>query len=87
MKKKSPRKETRAEEAYVRDMALSPVLEKLDRRAARIISGEEYPEPLKRFRERERCAARIHAACCSASSISDFTRNEFPQGRLFSLDA
>jgi predicted DNA-binding protein len=53
MKNTSPKKQTRAEAAYVRDMAHTSALKKVDRGQARILSAEEFPEPLKRFAARE----------------------------------
>ena len=59
MKSTVPKKQTRAEEAYVRDMARTPALEKVDRGKARILSAEELPEPLKRFAARESSTVHI----------------------------
>jgi hypothetical protein len=49
MKNTLPKKQTRAEAAYVRDMARTSALKKIDRGQAWILSVAELPEPLKRF--------------------------------------
>ena len=59
MKNTFPRKQTRAEEAYVRDRGRKSALKKVERGQARILSAEEFPEPLKRFAARERSAVHI----------------------------
>ena len=46
---KFPRKATKAELAYIRDMERTSVFDLLDQGKAKILSPEEYPEPLKRF--------------------------------------
>ena len=60
MKNTFPKKQTRAEDAYVRDMARTSALKKVDRGLAHLVPAEELPEPLKRF------AARSALRCISA---------------------
>ena len=59
MKTRSPSKATRAEEAYIRDMARTSAFEKLDRGQARVVRADELPGPLKRFQARERSTMHI----------------------------
>lgn len=54
MKPRLPKKATAAEEAYIREMQRQSAFDKLDRGEARILRPSEYPEPIKRFRQRER---------------------------------
>jgi hypothetical protein len=49
MKSSTPKKQTRAEEAYVRDMARRSAFEKVDSGETRILGVDEVPEPLKRL--------------------------------------
>ena len=53
MKTRRPRKTTKWEEAYIRDLERTSAFELLDQGKARILSPDEYPEPLKRFLARE----------------------------------
>ncbi len=58
-KKRRPPKATKAEEAYIRDMQRRSVFDMLETGAARILSPEEYPEPIKRLRARRRRMLRL----------------------------
>ena len=59
MKNKPPRKSTRAEEAYVRDMARRSALEMVEGGEAKALNSEQLPEPLQRFQARERSMVHI----------------------------
>ena len=59
MKAKVPRKATREEEAYIRDLAGKSAFEKLDRGEAQIVKSEELPEPLKKLIRRVRTTVHI----------------------------
>lgn len=59
MKSKYPKRQTRSEAAYVRDMARSNAFEMVDRGHAKLVRPDALPEPLKRFRARERSAVVI----------------------------
>lgn len=59
MRGKFAKKQTRAEEAYVQDMARRSALERVERGEAMILRPDELPEPLKRFVARERSAVHI----------------------------
>lgn len=58
-KRKRPKKITKAEEAFVRDMVHTSAFEKLDRGQAKLLPASELPEPLKRFLDRERTTVHI----------------------------
>ena len=58
MKNTVPKKQTRAEAAYVRDMAKTSAMQKIDSGQARILTASELPEPLKRFAARE--SSQVH---------------------------
>jgi hypothetical protein len=59
MKNKSPRKSTRAEDAYVRDMARRPAFDMVESGEAKILNSDQLPEPLRRFQARERSMVHI----------------------------
>ncbi len=54
MTRKLPRRATKAERAYVHDLERRSAFDLVDRGRGRILSANEYPEPLKRFLNRER---------------------------------
>ena len=53
------KKNTAAEDAYVRDLERRGPLEKVGRGEARLLAPLEYPEPIKRFLARERRTVRV----------------------------
>ena len=54
MTRKLPKPATKGERAYIQDLERTSAFDLVDRGRGRILSGEEYPEPLKRFLNRER---------------------------------
>jgi hypothetical protein len=52
--KHQPKKNTAAEREYIRDLERCGPLEKVERGEARLLSVDEYPEPVRRFLARER---------------------------------
>jgi hypothetical protein len=56
--KRKPRKSTKAEKAYIRDLKRVSTFAKLDRGEAQILSPKNYPAPVKRFLAREQDKSR-----------------------------
>jgi hypothetical protein len=54
MSRKLPRRATKAERAYIQDLERRSAFDLVDRGRGRILSADEYPEPLRRFLNRER---------------------------------
>ena len=74
MKRELPRKNTRAEDAYIRDMARCSAFEKVDRGQARVLRPEEFPEPLKRFLRRDRASVRIQLPLSARRRLESLSR-------------
>jgi hypothetical protein len=74
MKNMFPRKQTRAEAAYVRDMARMSALKKVDRGRARVLAAEELPEPLKRFAARERSDVHIRLPAAARRRLQSLSQ-------------
>jgi hypothetical protein len=72
--KHKPKKITRAEEAYIRDLKRSGTFAKLDRGEAQILTPDEYPEPVKRFLARERNTLRIKLSSSSKRKLDALSR-------------
>jgi len=72
--KRKPKRNTKAEDAYVRDIARGSTFEKADRGEARSLSIEEYPEPVKRFLARERTMVRIRLSAASKRKLDAVSR-------------
>ena len=54
MRKRKPPRSTKAELAYVRDMRRVSAFDLVDQGKAKILTPDDYPEPIKRFLARER---------------------------------
>ena len=54
MNRKIPRRATKGEHAYIQDLQRRSPFDLVDRGRGRILLEDEYPEPLKRFLNRER---------------------------------
>gem|GEM_PF-5746638 len=76
MSSRPPRKVTRAEEAYVRDMARRSAFEKVDRGEARILPPAEIPEPLKRLAARQRSEFHIRLPTAARRQLLSLSRSE-----------
>src|SRR4051812_31531356 len=74
MMKRKPKKATKAEEAYIRDVKRTGPFAKLDRGEAQLLSPEEYPEPVKRFLGRERNTLRIRLSSSSKRKLDALSR-------------
>ena len=74
MNSRLPKKQTRAEEAYVNDMARRSALEMVDRREARLLQPDEVPEPLKRFHARERSAVHIRLPAAARRRLQSLSQ-------------
>jgi len=48
-----------AEDAFVKDLEKNPTLRKVERGSTRMLSEQEYPEPIRRFLARERRTIRL----------------------------
>jgi hypothetical protein len=59
MSRRFPRKATNWERDYIRQMERVSAFEMVDRGQAKILSFQEYPEPLKRFIRRERVMVHV----------------------------
>ena len=58
MSHRVPKRATKGERAYISDLERASAFDLVDHGRARILSPEQYPEPLRRFLDRER--AMIH---------------------------
>jgi hypothetical protein len=74
MKSRLPKKQTRAEEAYICDMTKKSAWEKQDRGEARILRPEELPAPLKRFRARERSGVHVSLPAAAHRRLQSLSR-------------
>ena len=54
MKRNGPKRATRAEERYIRDLQRVSAFDLVEQGRAKIVPPAEYPEPLKRFLAREK---------------------------------
>ena len=70
------KKNTPAEEAYVRDLERIGPLEKVERGEARLLSEDEYPEPIRRFLSRERRTVRVTLSSAAKKRLDQFSRNK-----------
>jgi hypothetical protein len=68
------KKNTLAEDAYVRDLLRRGPLEKTERGEAKILSMSEYPEPLKRFMARERTTLRVKLSAPAKKRLEQIGR-------------
>lgn len=68
------KKNTPAEQAYVRDLERLGPLEQVERGAAKILSESQYPEPLKRFLLRERRSLRVKLTPSAKKKLEQFSR-------------
>jgi hypothetical protein len=74
MRSRRPRKDTQWEKEYVRDMQRTSAFELIDQGKARILSPEEYPEPLKRFLERERTMVHLKLSPARKRQLDSLSR-------------
>ncbi len=59
MTRKSPKRVTKTERAYIRELERTSAFDLVDRGQGRVLSADDYPEPLKRFLDRERMMVHI----------------------------
>jgi hypothetical protein len=69
------KKNTAAEKAYVRDIERRGSLENVERGEARILSPHEYPEPIKRFLNRERTTVRVKLSPAAKRRLDRLSRD------------
>ncbi len=65
MIRKFPKRATKGERVYVRELERTSAFDLVDCGRGKILSPDEYPEPLKRFLRRER--AMVHIKLSSAT--------------------
>lgn len=68
------KKNTAAEQAFVRDLERSSALERVERGKARILDPSEYPEPVKRFLARERGTLRVRLSSAAQKKLEHLSR-------------
>ncbi len=72
--KRKPKKNTKAEDAYIRDLKRTSTFEKADRGEAQLLSPDEYPDPVKRFLARERRMLHIKLSAASKRKLDALSR-------------
>jgi len=72
--KRKPKKNTKAEDAYIRDLERTGTFEKADLGEAQLLSPNEYPEPVKRFLARERRMVHIRLSAASKRKLDAVSR-------------
>ena len=68
------KKNTAAEQAYVRDLERCGPLEKVERGQAKLLAAPEYPEPLRRFLARERRVLRVPLSPSAKKRLEQLSR-------------
>jgi hypothetical protein len=71
---KRPGKNTRAEDAYIRDLERRGPLEKLERGDAELVAPSDYPAPLQRFLARERNVLRVQLSPAQQRKAQQISR-------------
>src|SRR4051812_37681733 len=81
--RRKPKKNTKAEDAYIRDLKRTSTFEKAERGEAQLLSPDEYPEPVKRFLARERRMVHIKLSAASKRKLDAVSRaKRTPMERL-----
>lgn len=73
-KKRLPNKATKAEEAYIRDIARRSPFDLLDQGLAEIVKPEDYPEPLRRLVMRENRVIHVKLSAASRKALDAKSR-------------
>jgi len=73
MRRKIP-KMTKSEAAYVRDMERTSAFEKVDRGEGKILTPEEYPEPIKKLLRRERGVVHVKLTLAAKRRLENLSR-------------
>ena len=73
-KKNAPKKNTAAEQMYVRDLQRCGPLEKVELAEASLLDLSEYPQPLKRFLQRERRVLRVVLSSSEKKRLDQLSR-------------
>ncbi len=68
------KKNTAAENAYVRDLERRGPLEKVERGEATLLSEADYPEPVRRFLARERSTLRVPLSPSAKKKLERLSR-------------
>ncbi len=74
MRRKFPKPMTKGEHAYVRDLERTSAFELVDRGGGKILSPDEYPEPLKRFLARERTMVHVKLSAATKRKLEARSR-------------
>jgi len=74
MKKRGLARNTKAEDAYVRDMGQVSAFDKLDAGEAAVLAPDDYPEPIRRFLQRERSVVRIRLSANARRKLDRLSR-------------
>jgi hypothetical protein len=68
------KKNTGAEEAYIRDMERCGSLQKVERGQGQILTPSEYPQPLRRFLLRQRSMLHLHLSAATRKKLEQMSR-------------
>jgi hypothetical protein len=68
------KKNTSAEQAYIRDLERCGPLQKVERGESSILSTSEYPEPLKRFLARQSSTLHVHLSVSAKKKLERLSR-------------
>jgi hypothetical protein len=68
------KKNTSAEQAYIRDLECTGPLQRVERGESRILPASEYPEPLKRFLARQRSTLNVHLSASAKKKLERLSR-------------
>ncbi|MFH0983075.1 MAG: hypothetical protein V2A79_16270 [Planctomycetota bacterium] len=74
MSRRTLKHATRGEHAYIRGLERTSAFELVDRGRARILTPEEYPEPLKRFLARERTLLHVKLSAVTKRKLEARSR-------------
>ncbi|MEE9296733.1 MAG: hypothetical protein V3W34_17455 [Phycisphaerae bacterium] len=74
MTHKAPKRATKGEREYIRDLERTSAFDLVDRSRGRILTSEEYPEPLKRFLRRERMMVHVKLSAAAKRKLEARSR-------------
>jgi hypothetical protein len=72
----APRKATKAEWDYIRDLERESVFAAVDRGQARILRPREYPLPIRRFLARERRTLHVPLSVAAKRRLEEVSRTK-----------
>lgn len=68
------KKNTSAEQAYIRDLERNGPLERVERGQSKILSPTDYPEPIKRFLARHRSVLQVRLSAPAKKKLERLSR-------------